>query len=174
MALKRIAPGLSDTTLVTTVPNNYADVDLKYYPKRGTMFEDGQRRGDVFKKMDIKSIDQSIQNILLTNHYEKPFDPLFGANLRRLLFELNTLISQDDVEETVRRALQRDEPRVEVLSVDIHDLGEDKQIPKGASNVFFYAVQNGTSRYAMLVNVHCRIKATGQEIKTSVNMNRLR
>ena len=174
MALKRITPGLSDATLVTTVPDNYADVDLKYYPKRGTMFEDGQRRGDIFKKVDVKSIDQSIQNILLTNHYEKPFQPLFGANLRRLLFELNTLISADDVEETVREALIRDEPRVQVLSVDIYDLGEDKQIPKGAANVFFYANTNGSDRYSMLVNVHCRIKATGQEITTSVNMNRLR
>ena len=174
MALKRITPGLDDATLITTVRDNYADIDLNYYPKRGTVFQDGQRKGDIFKKIDVKSIDQSIQNILLTNHYEKPFQPLFGANLRRLLFELNTLVSAEDVEETIRFALNRDEPRVEVLSVDLYDLGEDKVIAPGAPNVFFYATQNGTSRYAMLVNVNCRIKATGEEISTRVNMNRLR
>lgn len=174
MALKRITPGLDDTTLITTVRRNYKDIDLKYYAKRGTVFEDGVRRGDIFKKEDVKAIDQSVQNILLTNHFEKPFDPLFGANLRRLLFELNTLISEDDVEETVRRALERDEPRVEVLSVDLYDAGADEMIPKGAPNIFYYADKGVSQRYSLIVYVNCRIKATGQEIETQVNMNRLR
>ena len=174
MTLKRITPGLDDTTLITTVRRNFSDIDLKYYPKRGTVFEDGQRRGDIFKKEDVKSIDQSIQNILLTNHYEKPFDPFFGANLRRLLFELNTMIAEDDVEETVTRALERDEPRVEVLSVDVYDAGAAKQIPKGAPNVFFYANSGQSDHYSLIVYVYCRIKNTGEEITTQVNMNRLR
>ena len=76
MALKRIEPGKSDGTLITTVAREYKDLDLSFAPKRGTMFEDGIRRGDVYKKEDIKAIDQSIQNILLTNRYEKPFNPL--------------------------------------------------------------------------------------------------
>ena len=174
MSLKRITPGLDDATLITTVRRRYRDMDLKHYPKRGTVFEDGKRRGDVFVKEDVKAIDQSIQNILLTNHYEKPFDPFFGGNLRRLLFELNTLISEDEVEETVRTALERDEPRVDVISVDVYDAGADEMIPKGSPNVFFYATSGESARHHLIVNVYCKIKATGQEITTSVNMNRLR
>lgn len=174
MTLKRITPGLTDTTLVTTVKDNYKDVDLKYHPKRGTVFEDGKRRGDVFKKVDLKAIDQSINTILLTNYYEKPFQPFFGANLRRLLFELNTLVAQDDVEDTIRRAIEKDEPRVKVLSVDLFDAGADKPIPKGAPNVFFYATTGESDRHSLIITVICRILATGQEITTNVNMNRLR
>lgn len=174
MTLKRITPGLDETTLITTVRRNYADIDLPYYPKRGTVFEDGQRRGDIFKRTDVKAIDQSIQNILLTNHYEKPFNPFFGANLRRLLFELNTLISQDEVEETIRQAIERDEPRVEVISVELYDGGADKEIPKGAPNIFFYAAKGDSERYSLIIYVHCKILAIGEEITTTVNMSRLR
>ena len=91
MAVKRIEPGVTDKTLVTTIHKNSVDLDLKFFARRGTMFEDGIRRGDVYKREDLKAIDQSIATILTTNWYEKPFQPKFGANLRQMLFELNTM-----------------------------------------------------------------------------------
>ena len=97
MAVRRIEPGVGDKTLFTTIQKSNKDLDLKFYARRGTMFEDGIRRGDVYRKEDLKAIDQSINTILTTNHYEKPFQPKFGANLRRLLFELNTMIAPIEV-----------------------------------------------------------------------------
>jgi phage baseplate assembly protein W len=176
MALKRIQPGLSDTTLVTTVPKNYRDLDLSFAPKRGTVFEDGVRRGDVYKKVDIRSIEQSVENILLTNKGEKPFQPRFGSDLRRLLFELNTMVTEPDVRRTVEKALEFYEPRIEVLDVEITDLGADnRKVPKGSANVFLYAtVKHEEARHSLVITVYARIKNTGQEIATQVNMNRLR
>ena len=176
MPLKRIQPGLSDTTLVTTVSKNYRDVDLSFASKRGTVFEDGVRRGDVFKKVDIRSIEQSVENILLTNKGEKPFQPRFGSDLRRLLFELNTMVTEPDVRRTVERALEFYEPRIEVLDVEIADLGADnRKVPKGSANVFLYSTsKQGEMRYSLVITVIARIKNTGQEIATQVNMNRLR
>ena len=177
MALKRVEPGVSDRSLVTKVHSEYKDLDLKFAAKPGTEFPDGKKRGDVYKKIDIKAIDQSINNILLTNHYDKPFQPLFGADLIQLLFELNTTISASFVEDIVREEIERHEPRVEVLDVDIYDSTAEKMVPKGASTVFFYAgggVGGNSDEYSLVVYVHCRIKNTGIDFTTAVNMNRLR
>ena len=174
MALKRIEPGRTDGTLITTVAREYRDFDLAFAPKRGTLFEDGVRRGDIYKREDVKAIDQSIQNILLTNRYEKPFNPLYGADLRRLLFGLSTEVSEGEVNDIVRNAIRRDEPRVEVLGVEIFDAGANQQVPRGIENVFFYSTGTDADRYSLIITVFSRIKAIGVEIATQVNMNRLR
>ena len=174
MALKRIEPGRTDATLTTSTAREYKDFDLAFAPRRGTVFEDGIRRGDIFKKQDLKSIDQSIQTILLTNHYEKPFNPLFGSDLRRLLFGLSTETSEGEVRDIIIQSLERDEPRVEVLEIDIFDAGASKQVPRGIENIFFYSTGGDADRYSLIITVLCRIKATGVEVSTQVNMNRLR
>ena len=175
MALKRITPGLSDTTLFTTVNRDYKDVDLSFASKPGTTFDDGIKRGDVYKKVDIRSVEQSIRNILLTNFYEKPFQPLFGANLRRLLFELDTTISEPEINRMVTSAITRWEPRVKVLDVEIFLPQSERKVPKGIHDVFFYATtSNEAARHSLIVTVYARILNTGQQIATSVNMNRIR
>lgn len=175
MALKRIEPNVSDKSLVAGINRPYRDIDLKFASKRGTIFEDGTRKGDIYKKEQVKSVDQSISNILTTNHGEKPFDPRFGSDLRRLLFELNTTIAEDDVRQTVIRSLERDEPRVEVRDVTLFDPAAEQQVPRGIDDVFFYSAATvGDDRYSLIVTVFCKILNTGEEVVTSVNMNRLR
>ena len=175
MTLKRIEPVSHDKELTTRMHREFKDLDLKFSRKPGTVFEDGVRRGDIYKKTNVKSIDQSIANILTTNKGEKPFNPKFGSDLRRLLFELNTTVSEDDVRKIVEDSLRRDEPRVEVLDVTLYDPGAAEMVPRGIDNVFFYNSGHGTDdRYTLIVNAYCRILNTGEEIVTSVNMNRLR
>lgn len=173
MALKRITPDLKDNTLSTKIRREYKDLDLNFASKPGTLFPDGMKRGDVYKKADVKAIDQSISNILSTNYYEKPFQPFFGANLFQLLFELNTTISEPEMKRIIAGAIQKDEPRVQVLDIEIFDGATERMIPRGTADVFLFAGTNGDD-HSLVVNVYCRIKNTGQEITIPVNMNRLR
>ena len=175
MAIKRIEPGIKDTSLVTTVNKNYRDVDLTFGRKVGTEFSDGVQRGDIYKKIDIRAVEQSMKNILLTNFYEKPFQPFFGSDLRRMLFELDTMVSESDIDETIRFALRKWEPRVRVDDVEIFDPGAERMVPKGSSDVFLYADSRGDAqRHTLIVTVYATIRNTGQEIATRINMNRLR
>ena len=174
MALVRKVPDTIDTTLSTRVRREYSDLDANFVAKPGTVFEDGVRRGDIYKKADIRSIEQSIQNIVLTNHYEKPFQPFFGSNLRRLLFELNTTIGEYDVTQTIVRSIEKDEPRVIVERVDLYDLGAAQPVPRGIRNVFFYSKKSNSDAHSLSVIIYCKIRNTGQDITTTVNMNRLR
>ena len=174
MAIKRIEPtNLNSATLSTTVNKNYKDVDLSFANKSGTVFEDGVKRGDVYKKVDIRAVEQSMKNILLTNYYEKPFQPFFGADLRRLLFELDTMVSEPQVRDLITRAIRKWEPRVQINKIDLY-LPGDEMVPKGTSDIFFYATNNNTESHTLLVVIYGSIRNTGQEINTRVNMNRLR
>ena len=175
MTLKRITPGLSDTTLVTKVRRENKDLNATFSAKPGTLFEDGIKRGDVYKQLDVKAVMWSVENILLTDKMEKPFDPDFGADLRRLLFGLNTEVSEGEVRDIVEEAIEEYEPRVEVLDVTIVDTTVDKAVPRGIENIFFYKTANsGDERYSLVIDVTCRIKNTTIDFTTQVNMNRLR
>ena len=174
MSIKRIEPtNLNSAVITTTVNKNYRDIDLSFASKNGTVFEDGIRRGDVYKKLDIRAVEQSVKNILLTNHYEKPFQPFFGSDLRRLLFELDTMVSEPQVEDLIRRALNKWEPRIAIRSIEIQ-LPGDLPIPKGVSDIFYYATKSGVDAHTLTVLITASIRNTGQEISTRVNMNRLR
>lgn len=87
MALKRVTPGLTDTTLVTGKKIRNSDIDLTFNTKAGALNEEGVMQGDIYKKHDAAAVIQAVENILLTNHFEKPFNPFFGGNLRAMLFE---------------------------------------------------------------------------------------
>ena len=174
MALRRIVPENISTTLSTRIRKEYVDIDNTLSAKPGTLFEDGVKRGDIYKKKDIRAVEQSIHNILLTNHFEKPFQPFFGANLRRLLFELETTVSESEVVGMVTRAIEVDEPRVAVSRVVLFDGGAGKAVPKGIENIFFYSARSGVAEHTLQITVHGILKSTGQEITTDVSMSRLR
>tara|TARA_B110000858_G_C17660617_1_gene407091 strand:+ start:380 stop:898 length:519 start_codon:yes stop_codon:yes gene_type:complete len=172
MALNRITPGLTDTTLVTKKHKFYSDLDLNFTAKTGTVNADGVKRGDIFKKVDVAAVKQSITTILLTNKPEKPFDPKFGADLRAFLFEPMADYSESVVNDVVRSAIERYENRVEVVDVIFTDLGVDKVIPSGVSTLSFW--NNDMDRYSLLITVVVRILNTNELVSIDVNMNRLR
>ena len=173
MALKRITPGLSDRTLVTKKQRFYKDVDLAFLPKIGTIDSDGVRRGDVYKKIDVAAVIQSVTTILLTNKYEKPFLPEFGADLRSFLFERIEFYSESVVNNVVRYAIKAYEPRIRVTDVIFTDIAANKQVPKGASSLTYWNAGD-ESRYAIMITVVGQILNTNEFVSIDVNMNRLR
>lgn len=65
------------------------------------------------------SIEQSIENILLTDRRERVMLPRFGAGLSRLVFEPNSPATHRSVEEQVRNALVDWEPRIDLQEVSV-------------------------------------------------------
>jgi uncharacterized protein len=64
-----------------------------------------------------EKIRQSIWLILGTNPGEREMRPEFGCGIHELLFDANTSRLRGIIEETVREALARWEPRIDVLEV---------------------------------------------------------
>jgi len=89
----------------------YSDIDINFTPHPVT--------GDIMKKTDYSAISQSIQNLLLTNHYEKPFRPEYGTNIRKLLFEPMDLMTASIINEEIRNSIKNFEPRVLIEFLEI-------------------------------------------------------
>jgi phage baseplate assembly protein W len=64
-----------------------------------------------------EKIRQSIWLILGTSPGEREMRPEFGCGIHELLFDANTSRLRGIIEETVREALARWEPRIDVLAV---------------------------------------------------------
>lgn len=104
--------GNLNTSIRVVKEREYSDIDLTLSSRTST-------DGDVFKKTDAASVKQSIKNLLLTNNFEKPYRPLYGANLSGLLFELMTEDVGEEIIDSIKKAIQRYEPRAKVLSVKV-------------------------------------------------------
>jgi phage baseplate assembly protein W len=164
MALKRVTPGLKTKTLTTGKQRLYSDLDLSFAAKPGSEDADGVFKGDVYKKGDVAAVIQSVQNILLTNTGEKPFEPTFGANLRQLLFDQTSAYSELFISDIIKLSLLKWEPRARVVSVKYY-AGNDL-LKSGISD--FRSHVNNTVR----IDVELLINNEGRV--ATVNMNRLR
>lgn len=75
--------------------------------------------GDVGKKNGINAVKQSLKSLLLTNYYERPFDPKKGANLTSFLFEPLSSNVAKIIEKTVLNMISNYEQRVRVSNLTI-------------------------------------------------------
>lgn len=64
-----------------------------------------------------ESVREAIQVILSTDFEERLMRPSFGGGIRRYLFEPNSVATRRQIEERVRRALTRWEPRIDLEDV---------------------------------------------------------
>jgi phage baseplate assembly protein W len=81
----------------------------------------------VFKKTDAAAVKQSVKTILQTNYGERPFQPLFGGNLRARLFENFT--DEENaffIEEAIKEVIAFYEPRARVISAVVNDASVDR------------------------------------------------
>ena len=74
-------------------------------------------RKDITKHVNEYAIINSIKNLVLTNHYERPFQPELGSNIRRLLFENVDVIIAARIEREIVETIENFEPRVQVSKV---------------------------------------------------------
>jgi phage baseplate assembly protein W len=72
---------------------------------------------DISKKLDENAIAQSIRNLLLTAHYERPFKPDLGSNLKKFLFEPIDNVTTSLIQDAIFLTLKNYEPRIEIQEV---------------------------------------------------------
>lgn len=100
---------------ITTLPSN----ELRAFSDLDMNFVIHPIRKDINKIIGEKAIINSIKNLLLTNHYERLFQPHLGSNIRKLLFEpLDPLVARS-LEIEIRSVLQNFEPRVQIISIRV-------------------------------------------------------
>jgi phage baseplate assembly protein W len=93
---------LSNRSIITSRSKQYTDIDLTFAAKT---------TGDVYKKTDAAAVKQAIRNLLLTNYGEKPFDPYYGGDLNRFLFQNDAEFDEIEIQDRVANAIVMYEPR---------------------------------------------------------------
>ena len=66
---------------------------------------------------DEQSVIRSIRNLLLTNFYERPFQPKLGSNLNAFLFENTSAITSSALEKEISAVIRNFEPRATINSL---------------------------------------------------------
>jgi phage baseplate assembly protein W len=98
-------------TIETNVSRQFKDLDLR--------FTKHPLKKDVSKNLDQVAVIYSIKNLILTNHYEKPFNPDYGSNVRKLLFETIDIITANALENEIQETIKNFEPRVSILGISV-------------------------------------------------------
>jgi hypothetical protein len=72
---------------------------------------------DLVIRRNEDSVKQAIVNLILTNKYERPFNPNFGCNLRKYLFEPMSSFTASSIENEIKMSIENYEPRVRIIDV---------------------------------------------------------
>ena len=94
----------------------YSDIDLNFTAHPVS--------GDVSKKYDVNAVKQSLKTLILTQYYERPFQPKLGSPVYGMLFENVDIISSNSLKLRIEMLINKFEPRVraqEVTVVPLYD-----------------------------------------------------
>jgi len=68
-----------------------------------------------------EAVKRAVKNLILTNKYERPYNPLYGGNITSYLFENFTPGTQLEMERQIETAIEIYEPRAILLDVNVRD-----------------------------------------------------
>lgn len=117
----------------TIISRQYTDLDLNFviHPIRK----------DININKDEVSVINSIKNLLLTNHYERPFQPDLGSNIRKMLFEPLDNITASNIQREIMQTISNFEPRVRINTLQVAPNAD-----KNAFSVFMeFTINNRTT-----------------------------
>ena len=80
-------------------------------------FQQNTATKDIQKITDVESVKRSVRNLISTNHYEKPFHPEVGSNLRGTLFELMSPQMNHLITKQIENLINNYEPRCGLVQV---------------------------------------------------------
>jgi phage baseplate assembly protein W len=118
--------------MALTITKIYSDIDFTFTKKPVT--------ADVALSYDDQAVIRSIRNLLLTNHFERPFNPDLGSNLNALLFEMVSPLTAASLEREINTMIDNYEPRARVNQVIVTPLPDNN-----AYNVYLsFYIENAT------------------------------
>jgi phage baseplate assembly protein W len=97
---------------------------------------------DIIPLRDDAAIKNSVKNLILTNIYERPFQPFLAGNLRGLLFEPASVVTEYELKQSIKDVINLYEPRITIENINITD---DHDNNTWNITIFFRIKQFGTS-----------------------------
>jgi hypothetical protein len=89
----------------------YSDLDLTFNRMPVT--------NDIALSYDEQAVIRSVRNLLLTNYYEKPFQPNIGSNIDKLLFEPVNSLTAGLIADEIKTVVTNYESRVKIDTITV-------------------------------------------------------
>lgn len=113
---------------MTTPTRLYKDVDFAFTTTTSK---------DVAKRIDVNAVKQSIKNLLLTRPGERPFQPLLGSELYRILFEPMDVVTVEVLKSVITECIGNYEPRAKLQEVAVKPNYDENSYDV---TIYFYVV----------------------------------
>lgn len=123
------------------------------YSDLALSFQTVPNTNDISPYVDIDAVKNSVKNLILTNHHERPFHPELGSGVTALLFDPADAFTVMNIQNEITRVIRTYERRVDKLNVSVIDQSD---------------------RNAYYISIDFSLRATGFETSVSFYLNRLR
>ena len=90
---------------------------IREYTDLNLSFSKHPVTGDVARLQGADAVKRSVKNLVMTNFYERPFQPSLGCGVYQTLFEPMTTITAQKLQTIITEAIEAYEPRVKLNGV---------------------------------------------------------
>jgi phage baseplate assembly protein W len=98
--------------------SNKSKRSARIYKDLNLDFQQNSATKDIQRVEDVDAVKRSVRNLISLNHYEKPFHPEIGSNLRGMLFENITPQISHYIGKQIEFLIKNYEPRCKLVEVD--------------------------------------------------------
>ena len=98
----------------------YTDINLMFAPHPYSK--------DILTRKNVDAVKTSIQNLILTKNYERPFHPEIGSQVMALMFENMMPSTIAAIEKSIRNTITKFEPRANLIEVNVIDNSDSNAI----------------------------------------------
>lgn len=95
-------------------------LNTRSYKDLNLMFTIHPVKKDITKLVDEADIKEAVKNLVLTNHYERPFHPEIGSSVTALLFDNASPLTAIHIQRAISDVLTNFEPRIQLIDVVVN------------------------------------------------------
>ena len=118
-------------TPLSTISELFSDVSSD--------FEQHPDTHDLMRLKNEEAVKRSIRNLVLTNKYERPFQPNLGSNLRKYLFEDISPTTSLNLQNEIKTTIENYEPRAGSVDVTVSPYVDENAY---VVNILFYIINS--------------------------------
>ena len=104
-------------SIYDSTQTNESQRSSRIYQDLNLDFQQNTATKDIQKITDVEAVKRSVRNLINLNHYEKPFHPEIGSNLRAMLFENMTPQMSHLITKQIELLIANYEPRARLATV---------------------------------------------------------
>ena len=128
---------------VNPLPNEliFSDINSTFTPHPVT--------GKVSVLRNEEAVKRALRNLILTDQFERPYEPLYGGNIRALLFENSDPFIEYQVKKQIETAINNFELRINLQEVEVRSDPDSNTID---INIYFF-VENRKDPVELQINL---------------------